>query len=202
MTPAVVWSEWGDWIETDPSSCSCGKGFKIRFRNCPAPSPDACDGDQTQTEPCTASESINQQTCEKPSGFTSGRFQWVSSSLKFLVWWKLKITNKLSSDIHCASKSTLLLLFWVHSLWLGSAQKWPILDWNSHTQQGHHINFQEGALMVRNGQPNSFYLLGFVWVHLDPPPPFHPKIKFLSRKHKWRLTWGALQQKIIPKVRT
>ena len=143
--PPATWSEWGDWIETDPSSCSCGMGFKIRVRNCPAPSPDACDGDQTQTEPCTASESINQQTCEKPSGLTSGRFQWVSSPLNFLVWWKLDITNKLSSDIHCASKSTLLLLFGVHSLWLGSAQKWPILDWNSHTQQGHHINLQEGA---------------------------------------------------------
>ena len=56
--------------------------------------------------------------------------------------------------------------------------------------------------MVRNGQPNSFYLLGFVWVHLDPPPPFQTKIEFLSRKHKGRLRWGALQQKIIPKVRT
>ena len=47
-----------------------------------------------------------------------------------------------------------------------------------------------------------FYLLGFVWVHLDPPPPFQTKIEFLSRKHKGRLRWGALQQKIIPKVRT
>ena len=89
--PPATWSEWGDWIETDPSSCSCGMGFKIRFRNCPAPSPDACDGDQTQTEPCTASDSTNQQTCERPSGLTSGRFQWVSSPLNF--WfdenWKL-----------------------------------------------------------------------------------------------------------------
>ena len=97
LTPTAVWSDWGDWIETDPSSCSCGIGFKFRVRHCPAPSPDACDGDQTQTEPCTASESINQQTCEKPSGLTSGRFRWISSaSLNFLVWWTLKITDKLS----------------------------------------------------------------------------------------------------------
>ena len=61
------WSDWGDWIESDPASCSCGIGFKFRVRNCFAPSPDACDGDQTETEPCTASESINQQTCEKPT---------------------------------------------------------------------------------------------------------------------------------------
>ena len=61
------WSDWGDWIESDPASCSCGIGFKFRVRNCFAPSPDACDGDQTQTVPCTASESINQQTCQKPT---------------------------------------------------------------------------------------------------------------------------------------
>ena len=90
ITPTTVpggpaeWSEWGDWIESDPASCSCGIGFKFRVRNCFAPSPDACDGDQTQTELCTASESINQQTCEKPS--ISGRFLLISSeSLNFLA---------------------------------------------------------------------------------------------------------------------
>ena len=71
LTPTAVWSDWGDWIETDPSFCSCGIGHKFRVRHCQnAPSPDACDGDLTQTEPCSASESISQQTCEKPS--TSG----------------------------------------------------------------------------------------------------------------------------------
>ena len=73
ITPTTIpgglaeWSDWGDWIESDPASCSCGIGFKFRVRNCFAPSPDACDGDQTQTVPCTASESINQQTCQKPT---------------------------------------------------------------------------------------------------------------------------------------
>ena len=83
ITPTTVplgparWSEWSDWIEGDPSSCSCGIGFKFRVRHClNAPSPDSCDGDFTQTEPCTVSEYISQQTCEKPTsaGWFIGMF--------------------------------------------------------------------------------------------------------------------------------
>ena len=83
ITPSTVpvgparWSEWSDWVEGDPASCSCGIGFKFRVRHClNAPSPDSCDGDFTQTEPCTVSEYISQQTCEKPTsaGWFIGMF--------------------------------------------------------------------------------------------------------------------------------
>ena len=57
-TVAGVWAEWGEWSECDPTSSNCKK---FRFRNCNAPSADACQGDPTQMAQCP-SESPNQPT--------------------------------------------------------------------------------------------------------------------------------------------
>ena len=64
------WAEWGQWSECDPS-CSCGK--KIRARACAnAPSAASCNGDPTETAPCS-SESSNHPVCHNttnPGGLT------------------------------------------------------------------------------------------------------------------------------------
>ena len=52
-----TWSEWGRWSECDPSWSG---GNKFRSRNCNnAPSAAACDGDPTETAPCTNATSID-----------------------------------------------------------------------------------------------------------------------------------------------
>jgi len=52
------WQEWSEWSHCDPS-CSCGKKFRSRHCN-NAPSAAACDGDRTETAPCSESPNPGQ----------------------------------------------------------------------------------------------------------------------------------------------
>ena len=91
---ASTWAEWGEWSECNPSSSN---GKKFRFRNCNnAPSAAACDGDPTETAPCSDAgccsssvsrirtlESPYQPSCQNTN--SSGKFWRYSASPRTII---------------------------------------------------------------------------------------------------------------------
>ena len=78
LSASGVWAEWGAWSDCDPAWFG---GNKLRFRNCNnAPSPAACDGDPTETAPCS-SESTNQPFCQNATNPGNLLKIWVQGAL-------------------------------------------------------------------------------------------------------------------------